>query len=383
MKEDTVAVAASINPSGVEAIKEITSKVKLTTKNKPVYLVLVFFTPDYNPYSIKETIDITLRPEKIFGIQSPMVICQDKVLKKGVVLCCLASDNLSATDIFLEGGSCEEMESLLRKSLLSIKKGEKIVISVLGPQTNPHNYIRTAELSLGRNTKVFGAGFIKKYGAKNFQINNTTVDEGTGNLLLSGPFTAVYEKTGGFLPLGGTFTITKVSPEKNVISEIDDKPAAHIYKKYLENKFDLFQRTSLVSFYPIGIKENNEYKLVNVIDFLGDDSLICLGDIKEGAEAKIMMANSATMAESFRKFSRQIEKRRGWNMAIIINSVMRRNILKQESEKEVKEIKRILGEKTDVIGFYSDYNIFPGENTGKFSIENNHLCMVSLKYETL
>lgn len=380
IKTKNIAIAFSESSTNEGTIKDISRRIKSNIVSSPIHLMLLFFTPHYKPSVLKEVIDITLRPKNILGIQSPAVIFQDRIFKKGVVACCLSGEGLDSKTFFMKGSDPEQTESILRKNIISTRRGKRLMLCALGRQIKTQNYIRGVELSLGRGFNIFGAGFIKKYGVKNFQVANNIVEEGASHIILSGNLAINYKIMSGFVPLGKTFKITKASPERNVILEINNRPASLIYKKYFQSKFEIFKKTSLGTVYPIGIRENGYYRIVNILDFLEDDSLFCMGEIQEGKEARIMMATPQSMLEEIKRITSRIKIKGEHNLAIIFNSLMRRNILKIDADKEIELIKTILGEKTKIIGLYTDYQIFPEENTGEFSIENNSLCMLLLNY---
>ncbi len=380
MKDETVAITATQINDSASAIKEISRAIKTYLGGKHIYLALTFFTPQYKPTIIKETLGITLKPKNIFAIQSPLLIFKDKTIQRGIVCCCFIKGTVSIKKIFIKNADAVTIEFIFRKSIMPFKERNRFLISSLGPQINVYNYLRGLELALGRNFKVFGAGFFKKYGAKNFVMLNNTIGEGLGSIIVEGNFNVDNIKLRGFIPLGKSFTITKIAPQKNRIIEIDNKPAASVYKKYLENNFELFKKTSIYSYYPLGIKINNSYRLINVIDILDDDSLLCIGNIKEKSNAHIMMATPESLLEEIKKASFNKRSISDCNLAIIINSLSRRKILKERADEEIAQVSRIFPDTTKVIGLYCDYQIFPCDYIRQFTIENHTLSMILLKY---
>jgi len=380
MKPKNIAIAFSDSTSPVDAIKQLSVDIKSSIPTKNIDLALFFFTPHYNPRTLKEVLDITMHPKNIFAIQSPLISFQDKIVKKGIVMCCFAFDKLNLKEVFIKARDIDSSESILRKSLMTMGHPRQFSFISLPPLVNTNKYLRSAELTFGRGFKIFGPGFTKTYGTKNFQIINNIIDEGIGNMVLGGPLKIELKKINGFLPLGKTFTITKAIPERNVIMKINGKPASLIYKQYLEDKFDTFKRSSLGSAYPIGIRVGKEYKIVCITEFLNDGSLVCIGDLRGAKEGKIMMATPASLLEKVKEEAEKIKASGEYDVVIVINSLTRRKILGLEANKEIALLKSILGEKTNIIGLYSDYQMFPEKEMGKVSIENNHLCMVLLKH---
>lgn len=380
MKTQNIAIAFSSSPSPIDAIKKISLDIKTSILTKHIDLALFFFTPNYNPKILKEIIDTTIRPKNIFAIQAPLLSFQDKIVEKGIVMCCLAFDKLNLKEVFIKTRDLDKSEAILRRSLITMGQPRQLSFVSLPPRINTNSYLKSAELTFGRGFKIFGPGFTKKYGVKNFQIVNNTIDEGIGNMVLGGSLKIDLKKISGFLPLGKTFLITKTIPQRNVIMKINGKPASLIYKQYLEDKFDTFKKSSLGSVYPIGIRNGKDYKIICVKEFLNDGSLVCIGDLRDAKEGKIMMATPSSLLEKVKEVATKIKASYEYDIVIVMNSLIRRNILGLEANKEIALLKSILGKKTNIIGLYSDYQIFPEKEMGKVSIENNHLCMVLLKY---
>jgi len=378
MNTDDIAITYSINNAGDSAVKEISRGIKAVLKAKPISLCILFFTPHYQPLIIREVLAITLRPKNVFALGAPMVIFQNKVLKKGIVCCCFSDTAMQLRKIFVKDDDTLNVEHLFRKNTLNLKGRKKILFSAISPKVNIHNYLRGIELALGKNFNIFGAGFMRKYGTNNFQILNDKIGEGVSSIIASGDFDINSAHIGGFRPLGIKFTITKVAPEKNRIIEIDGKPAAFIYRKYLQDKFSFFKKTDFCSFYPIGISQNNGYNIIHVIDLLEDDSIFCFGNIKENMEGNIMLSTPKHLMDTLEKTALEIKNKNKYNTVIVFDSLLRRRILRNDADKEISELKYILGEDVKLIGLYCDYQVLSGEYMHEFSIENHHLSMILL-----
>ncbi len=381
MGNANIATGFSSNPAGEEAIKEASSQIKSTLFLPRVKLCFVFFTPGYNPWRIKETLEITLRPEHTFGFQAPYLIYEDKIVDKGVIVGAFALEKLWVADIFLENSNDAMVESTFRKTFMKLKMRKECVIASFAPAIEINQYLKGIRRATGSALKIFGAGFLKKYGVKNFQITSQKVDEGAINIVLGGGISASFERIGGFIPVGKTFKITKASSERNLILEIDNKPATWVYKKYLENQFDIFRRASFGKIYPIGIKEGGDYRIVSVVEFLEGDALLCLGKVTEGMEGKIMVATPSSLLSYTRDhLLRTQHMYRNVDAVIVFSSLTRKKILLKDAGEEISLIKEFLGKETKVIGIYSDYQVVPDTNIGEFVAEDGRLNLIILTY---
>lgn len=380
--EEKFAIALS-EKDGEEALKEISLKIKSTFPREVKYL-LIFFTPHYSPPIIPRTINFTLKPRLILGVQSPFLIFEDRIIEKGVVACCINKNEAEIKDIFLKTPSAqkestiesEHIESSLRSSLKGLARKNNFSVSFLSYQRNPHESTRALELSLGKMPNVFGAGFMKRYGAKNYLMVNNDIDEGFLDMVGKGLEIQLL-KIGGFLPIGRPFSITRALPERNMILEINNEPAINIYKKYLGTKFDLFKKNYLFPLYPLGIKQKDSFLLITVTNCLEDGSLLCVGDIKETQEGHIMVFHPPSLLNTIKEKLNSLSGEKG--LLLAINSLARKKILKDTDAEEIRFIKNSLGVNFKVFGAYFDYSIFADENTRVPEWETANLLMAVVK----
>jgi hypothetical protein len=371
MKKEEFAIAFSERDQE-EAIKEASLKIKVIFPKAISYLIILF-TPHYNPSNILKTINLTLKPQKVLGIESPFLIFEEKIIQKGIVVLCMNKENLKLQEFFSSTEEPQKTESLLRFSFKEVKKRNFSLISFLSPSINPSSYLSDIRLSFGEIFNHVGAGYTKRYSAHTYQIANDYVKEGFLSIMVRGmQINSVVSK--GYLPLGKPFAITKVALNRNIIKEINNKPAINMYKHFLEDKFDNFIKNNLFSFYPLGIKRNDSIQLVSVSECLEDGSLLCVGELKEKSYGHIMLLDSELF---FKELKSKIEtlKENGEGLIFVINSLSRKKILKDSSEEELKLIKKIGGEESKIIGLYSDYSFSPDEKTGYMSMEAGNLLV--------
>jgi hypothetical protein len=357
--EEKFAIALS-ERGDEDAIREVSLKIKLVFPKTPKVL-LVFFTPHYQPGQLLKNIALTLKPQVTIGIQAPFLIYEDKIIEKGVVGCCINKEELDCKGFFIKSGDPEGIEATMWRATKDFSKEKQFFLSFISSHFNPIDCLRGFELSLGKIFNVISAGFLKQYAAKNYQLINDTVDEGLAGVMLSG-IEVTSLRLGGFLPLGKPFTLTKVKTNRGLIMEIDNKPAISIYKHYLEEKFDVFSKNRLFTLYPLGVRYGNQLRLVYIADYLDDGSLAYIGEVKENAQGHLMLFHPPSLLTALKKelnldASGAWQKREGF--AFIINSTIRKKILKDYAYEETRLIKNQLGEKMKVIGIYSDYVIFP------------------------
>ena len=371
MIKETFAIAFSEREQA-EAIKEISSKIKLIFPKKIDYLIILF-TPDYNPKNLLRTIGLTLKPKKILGLQSPFLIFEGRVVSKGVVACCVNKDGLILHEAFSKGSDSQEIESFLTSSFKKLKRKNFSFFSFVSSRVNPAAYVRGMRMSLGKFFELLGAGFTKQYSSYNSQIINNDLGDGLVSIALKG-LKIRSLRLGGYVPLGKPFTITKTTTNRDIIMEIDNQPAINIYQHYLQEKFTTFVKNHLFSFYPLGISTNGSLRLINIVDCLEDGSLICVGEVREKDYGHIMFLDSTLFIKNLEDKLSAL-RNNGQALTFIINSLTRKKTLGEGAKREIAAIKETLGDKSKVIGLYADYSFFSDKEKGDVDIEIGNLLI--------
>ncbi len=373
--EEKFAIAYS-EKRGEEAAKELSLRIK-SVFPKAVKDVFLFFTPQYNPQDALKTINFTLKPRRVIGMQSPFLNFEDKILEEGMIAVVINKENVELTEVFVKEDTTQKIESALRMSLKDYSYDKEFIFSLLSHKINYRNYLRGLELAIGKSFNVFGAGYIRKYAAKNYQIVNNTVTEGLINII-GGGIKETFLSIAGFIPLGKPFTITKVMAQRSIIMEINGKPAINIYKDYLEDKFDTFMKNYLFSLYPLGIYYNDDIHLVNVIECLKDGSLACIGNLKENVQGHIMLFHSQALIDELKR-KLDFLKTRGEGLIFMVNSMLRKKVLREYAYEESRAIKQILGDKFKIVGVYADYSFFSEAERREISLEAGNILMALWK----
>lgn len=172
---------------------------------------------------------------------------------------------------------------------------------------------------------------------------------------------------GGWDIFGPLRRITRSS--KNVLYELDHRPALQLYKEYLGDRADQLPASGLL--YPLAIRDmssNDQTPLVRTI--LGIDekshSLIFAGDMPTGYHAQLMRANfdrlitSANEAgETARKKMQGENKSKKPALIISISCVGRRLLLGERTEEETESTLESFPSGSTQIGFYSYGELSP------------------------
>lgn len=374
MSQGDFAIALS-ERSDEDAIREVSLRVKAYLPKAIKYLIILS-TPHYEPTAILKTINLTLKPLSLLCMRSPFVIFEERIIEKGIVAWGINKEEAELRESIFKNDEPETIESSLRLTFRDPLE-KQFIFSLLPSKSNPYSYLQGVNLAVGKAPAVAGAGYIKKYPWGNYQIINNTINEDLLTIIGSG-LDMEPIRVGGFSPIGRPFTITKIGSKKNIIAEIDGKPAITIYKHYLEEKFDSFRKNHLFSLYPLGIKHNGCMRLINVMEELDDGSLVCVGDIKEHSKTNLMLLYHPFLFECLSEALLNLEPRQE-GIVFMINSLLRKKILKDYAEEEIKFIKYHLGSPFKLIGIYSDYTLFSDRELGRVTMEASSLLLTVWK----
>ncbi|MEW2921738.1 FIST N-terminal domain-containing protein [Muricauda sp. ANG21] len=184
---------------------------------------------------------------------------------------------------------------------------------------------------------------------------------------------------GGWTPFGPERLITK--SRKNILFELDGKPALDLYKKYLGDKASELPKSALL--YPLSVQTNDEKPIVRTILNIDEqhNAMILAGDVPEGSKVQLMMAtvddiaNGAKSAAQLAVQARENESQ----LAILISCVGRKLVMDQRTEEEIEEVTQVIGENVAVSGFYSygEMAPFAGQNTCKLHNQTMTLTLFS------
>jgi FIST C domain/FIST N domain len=358
--------------TGEEAARELSMRIK-TLCGASVKYLLVFFTAHNHPITLMQSLKRTINPKFLWGLEAPILIFEDKAAIKGVLAIAINGDEVALRPVFTKSDAWESVESVFRKELKDFSGEKSFLFSSLPVGANFANYRRGISMVLGKNTNIIGAGYMKRFAQKQYVIMDDKVDEGSFSLVGKN-ISLETIRMGGFVPLGKPFTVTKALPDHSMVIEINNKPAAEMYKFYFEDKFESFKKHRYFSFYPIGIREGPKLRLVSVVDILNDGSLVCLGSIKEGSRANFTILHQPSLFQSIRARLEPIRKH-GEGFVFMINSLMRKKILMDSYSEEIRAIKTHLGDKFKISGIYADYTIYPDKQLMEIGMETGNLLI--------
>jgi hypothetical protein len=184
---------------------------------------------------------------------------------------------------------------------------------------------------------------------------------------------------GGWDPFGPDRIIT--AAEGNVLYELDNQSALHLYKRYLGPNANGLPATGLL--FPLKIKTSAD-DAGRVRTILGVDeakqSMTFAGDMPVGAHAQLMRANFDRLIDgaigaaevSLHPLGDQVAQ-----LAILISCVGRKLVLKQRIEEEVEGVRDVLGDRPILTGFYSYGEISPHTPNARCELHNQTMTITT------
>jgi hypothetical protein len=188
-----------------------------------------------------------------------------------------------------------------------------------------------------------------------------------------------YGSLGGWSPFGPLRTVTRSAG--NVLHELDGRPALALYERYLGEHAAGLPATGLL--FPLCLAlEGAEREVVRTILAVDPEqgSMTFAGDVPEGARARLMRAGVERLIEGAEGAARAAlaPAEPPPELAILISCVGRRLVLKQRVEEEVEAVRRTLGGRPAVCGFYSYGEISPFVRAARCELHNQTMSVTTL-----
>lgn len=190
-----------------------------------------------------------------------------------------------------------------------------------------------------------------------------------------------YGSMGGWDSFGTERLVTK--SKDNILFELDNTPALELYKSYLGDEADNLPASGLL--FPLSMRTEVDRKPV-VRTILGinekQQSLTFAGNIPEGSYVRLMKANLDRIIDGAHVAAEKtLEPLKDIfpDLAIMINCVGRKLILKQMVEEEVDAVRAVFNNVPVTTGFYSYGEISPFSNEASCELHNQTMTITALK----
>jgi hypothetical protein len=188
----------------------------------------------------------------------------------------------------------------------------------------------------------------------------------------------------GWSPIGLAKKITR--SEGNVLYELNNEPALKVYERFLGKHADRLPSVGVE--YPLGLIDrcwllgNCEYYLLRATMTVNrdDGSIAFAGDVPPGAMVRLTCADSASILDAAgRAAETALEQLEGARpvMAFVYSCMARKMVLGRKAYEELARIRRVLGPRMPVAGFYT-YGEFSPVRPGGTCVLHNETITISL-----
>jgi len=217
--------------------------------------------------------------------------------------------------------------------------------------------------------------------SKTVQLFNETISDGLviavglyGNSLIAA--TGVGR---GWKPYGPPRKVTK--SEKNVVLELDGKPALPLYKMYIGDHSAKGLPGSGLKF-PFAVIEEGKRDIEKIRTLLAVDSennsLTFAGNVAEGETVRFCQSTHDRLVEGAGDAAHLVADHASTNqtgLAVCVSCVGRKGVMAEQVIDEVKLVQQILGAQTALTGFYSYGEFAPRPDTSDSVLHNQTMTI--------
>jgi hypothetical protein len=230
-----------------------------------------------------------------------------------------------------------------------------------------------------------GAAFVKT-----LQIINETISD---NLVIA---VGIYGNSlitangalGGWKPYGPPRKITK--SVKNVVYEMDGKPALSLYKLYIGDAYAKGLPSSGLKF-PLALIEEGKRDVEKIRTLLAIDantgSLTFAGNVEEGQTVRLCQTSHDKLIEGASGAAQMVTNNLATirtsqtALALCVSCVGRKLVMAENISDEITAVQNILGIQTAITGFYSYGEFAPRPNTKDNVLHNQTMTIGYLTEE--
>jgi hypothetical protein len=217
--------------------------------------------------------------------------------------------------------------------------------------------------------------------SKTVQLFNETISDGLviavglyGNSLIAA--TGVGR---GWKPYGPPRKVTK--SDKNVVLELDGKPALPLYKMYIGDHSSKGLPGSGLKF-PFAVIEEGKRDIEKIRTLLAIDtdtnSLTFAGNVAEGETVRFCQSTHDRLVEGAGDAAHLVADHASTNqtgLAVCVSCVGRKGVMAEQVIDEVKLVQQILGTQTALTGFYSYGEFAPRPDTNDSVLHNQTMTI--------
>ncbi|MGH1479514.1 MAG: FIST signal transduction protein [Geminicoccales bacterium] len=306
-------------------------------------LVLAAASDRWDPDSVEPLLNRC--PVPIFGGVFPAIIVGDALFDAGTIVVGLDV----SPDVMLFKGLSQDREKiteLLSEDEFFHKGYGSITALIDSRRANAEFFVDSLYDLLGDNVQTAGGGvgsLTERFVPCLFTNSGLVTDAA---LLLGFQDKAIQDSDHGWKKLDGPFLISSADGTK--LHSLNYQPALTVYREAVERctnwRFSEQEFRTISSLFPLGIEQPFGPHLVRDPLMTEDDSLVCVGEVPEGAIVQILTGDKEGLVAAARQVSSAVVNERKSQrspdpaLAMIWDCASRRKFLKQNFSEELRAI---------------------------------------------
>lgn len=306
-------------------------------------LVLATASDRWDPGSVKPLLNKC--PVPIFGGVFPAIIVGDALFDAGTIVVGL---DISPDVMLFEGLSQdkEKITKLLSENEFFDKSYGSIMALIDSRRANAEFFVDSLYDLLGENVQTAGGGvgsLTDRFVPCLFTNSGLVAD---ATLLLGFHDIAIQNSDHGWRKLDGPFLISSADGTK--LHSLNYQPALTVYQEAVERctnwRFSEHEFRTISSLFPLGIEQPFGPHLVRDPLTIEDDSLVCVGEVPEGAIIQILTGDKEGLVAAAGQVSRTVVLERNSKrspdpaLAVVWDCASRRKFLEQDFPEELRAI---------------------------------------------
>jgi hypothetical protein len=386
-----VGIGFSKNENPYHAAQDAAVQAKIQIKQEPADLIIVYTTPNYSRLEVLAVIKEFFPDVRMIGCSTSGLILPEAIETSGISILALStSKQMEFGCAYIKNLSDQNPDAAARELSKGVLKDfglnprQLSLVFFDGLSEKGPLLLKGLKESFGQSSPIIGGGSFDNFQfGKTYQYcNGEIMTDAACALMLGGQITISLSSRHGWKPLGKPRVVDK--SERNIIHRINGKKGISIYEEFFgEEVASLFlnrlSRSRL--FYPLGILVEGQdgYLLQHIIDVLDNGSLVCQGEIPQGAEIHIMIGNKDSCLQAAAQAAKEAKEAlmgRTPELILVFESAARQKLLGRNAFQEIEIIKKTFGEDVPVFGMYS-YGEFAPVNTA----DRGNVCF--LQNETI
>jgi len=392
-----VGIGFSKHENPYRAAQDASAQAKIQINQEPAELIIVYATSNYSRLEALAVVKDIFPDAKMIGASTSGIILSGSIEVSGIAVMAVtgASKQIQFGSALIKNLQEQNPEvasrELARKVLKDFGMNPRQLSLVFfdGLSDKGPLLLRGLKESFGQFSPIVGGGSFDNFRyQKTYQYFNGEVSTDAACALMVGGQIAIgLSSQHGWKPLGKPRVADRT--EHNIIRRINGKKAIALYEEFFGDQasslfLNRLNRARL--FYPLGVLADDQQKYIlnHIVNVLEDGSLVCQGEVPQGAEVHIMIGNKDSCKQAAVQAAHEAKEAllgRPAELVMIFESVARQKLLGRSGFQEIQAIKEVFGDTVPVFGMYTYGEFAPLSTTERGSpcfLQNGTINLLAL-----